>query len=444
MRYRKRIKLAQGVNLNLSKSGASLSFGVKGASITVGKNGTYSNVSIPGLGLYSRKKISHSKSTQTKKSSNKIMRSNSTIPSTSMGKFSLNIDDTGNVVIKDQYNCRITDESYLRKIKKTEEYKRQVQRLSRKKLEFIEEETEKFINIYKFTPEIKGVKDYWMRLLEELAPQNYIEEQFGESLPSISDLKDKFVEYANENVKSVLFWRNKAIRAKFVEENFEKFHQSCKDSYDELVSEHNEKEKERKLEIEKRNIENNLYRDTIVNKVLTGDEEYVTNMISSIINDIKLPISFSIDYEYDPQGRLLIDLDLPEIEDLPTTKAHLLQSGKESIKNKTTVEIKRDYAICVCGLAFYFSGVLFNVSPKISEIIISGYTQRVSEKSGNIEDQYIYSVFFKRDVFEQINVTNIDPVIAISNFEAIIDITKTFEFKSIIPLTRKSYTRRAQ
>lgn len=59
MRFRKRIKIAKGVNLNLSKSGLSTTFRIaKGLSINTGKRGTYINTGIPGTGLYSREKIS--------------------------------------------------------------------------------------------------------------------------------------------------------------------------------------------------------------------------------------------------------------------------------------------------------------------------------------------------------------------------------------------------
>ena len=58
--YRKRIKIAPGVHVNLSKGGISATVGPKGAKITFGKGGTYLNKSIPGTGLYSREKISSS------------------------------------------------------------------------------------------------------------------------------------------------------------------------------------------------------------------------------------------------------------------------------------------------------------------------------------------------------------------------------------------------
>ena len=57
-RFRKYIKIAPGVKLNISKSGVSTTIGGKGASVNIGKNGAYLNTSIPGTGLYNRQKIS--------------------------------------------------------------------------------------------------------------------------------------------------------------------------------------------------------------------------------------------------------------------------------------------------------------------------------------------------------------------------------------------------
>ena len=55
--YRKRVTIAPGVRLNISKKGISTTFGVRGASINVGQNGAYLNTGIPGTGIYKRQKI---------------------------------------------------------------------------------------------------------------------------------------------------------------------------------------------------------------------------------------------------------------------------------------------------------------------------------------------------------------------------------------------------
>ncbi len=57
LRYRKTIKLFDGLNLNISTSGVSLSVGKKGARINLGPKGTYLNLGLKGTGLSYRTKI---------------------------------------------------------------------------------------------------------------------------------------------------------------------------------------------------------------------------------------------------------------------------------------------------------------------------------------------------------------------------------------------------
>jgi hypothetical protein len=52
LRFYKRVHLAPGLSLNLSRSGPSLSMGVRGAHLTVGATGIRKTVGIPGTGLF--------------------------------------------------------------------------------------------------------------------------------------------------------------------------------------------------------------------------------------------------------------------------------------------------------------------------------------------------------------------------------------------------------
>ena len=51
-RFWRRIRIAPGVTLNLSKSGGSLSFGPRGAKFTIGPRGKRATMGIPGTGLF--------------------------------------------------------------------------------------------------------------------------------------------------------------------------------------------------------------------------------------------------------------------------------------------------------------------------------------------------------------------------------------------------------
>ena len=58
LRFQKRLSLMNGLKLNLSKKGASVTIGQKGASINIGKDGVYGNAGIPGSGVSYREKLS--------------------------------------------------------------------------------------------------------------------------------------------------------------------------------------------------------------------------------------------------------------------------------------------------------------------------------------------------------------------------------------------------
>jgi hypothetical protein len=51
LRFQRRINLARGVRMNLSKSGISVSLGKRGAQLTIGPRGPRATVGLPGTGL---------------------------------------------------------------------------------------------------------------------------------------------------------------------------------------------------------------------------------------------------------------------------------------------------------------------------------------------------------------------------------------------------------
>ena len=59
-RFRKRIKIAPGISLNLSKSGISASLGKPGATVNIGPKGERVTVGIPGTGISYSDKLGNS------------------------------------------------------------------------------------------------------------------------------------------------------------------------------------------------------------------------------------------------------------------------------------------------------------------------------------------------------------------------------------------------
>lgn len=67
LRFRRTMKIAPGVRLNLSKSGVSARIGLSGAGVTVGRSGTTVSGGIPGTGLSVSEKIKPRTRQQTSK-----------------------------------------------------------------------------------------------------------------------------------------------------------------------------------------------------------------------------------------------------------------------------------------------------------------------------------------------------------------------------------------
>jgi hypothetical protein len=428
MRFRRRIKIMKGLNLNLSKSGLSVSAGVRGASVTMGKKGSYLNTGIPGTGIYNRTKLGSSSSSQ------KYTNKNLQIPEEKV-QVSIGLDEKGNptLTITDSTGRPITDETILRRVKRSEKYKQSVDGLiEAKKLE-IDEETNKFINISKYTPEIiieSVVRDEF----ETLKPQTYVSQEYTIQIPTKEIITQELAVEAKEKIKNILFWKNKKLRETYIFENLESRFQLKVDEWTKSKQLFIETENANKVAKDKEFYEDYAVTKKEFQEVLQGDTNYVTEKIEAILSDIILPVEFSVSYEYHPElNQLKIDLDLPEIENMPQDKANVLSSGKISIKQKTQKELKQQYSQCVSGISFYLGGTFFNISTAIKEILISGYTQRTNKATGIIEDQYIYSLKLTRDKFSSLNFEKVDPIEAFSNFENNRILSSSYDFKTIVP-----------
>ena len=125
MRFRKRLKIAKGISLNLSGSGVSLTFGIKGLSVNTGKKGTYLNTGIPGTGLYSRQKISRGSNQSNIDCSNSISEPINKVV------IDVKLNEKGNTTLQvfDISGREIFDETIILKVKGSDGYKSVVEKL---------------------------------------------------------------------------------------------------------------------------------------------------------------------------------------------------------------------------------------------------------------------------------------------------------------------------
>ncbi len=172
---------------------------------------------------------------------------------------------------------------------------------------------------------------------------------------------------------------------------------------------------------------------------LRNDVEVMSAVLSNAFSSIQWPKETLISFDIAANGSVFMDVDLPEIEDMPTQQAYVNNRDmKLTIKDRSQSQMQLDYLTHIHAIGFRLIGDVFAHLPSISTVVFSGYSQRVSKKTGQIEDEYLYSVRVPRTLWEQINFDNleiIDVVACFEQFELRRKVTQRGIISSIEPFT---------
>lgn len=207
---------------------------------------------------------------------------------------------------------------------------------------------------------------------------------------------------AANNVSTMKFWKKKELIESYIQEN-QRQRLAAR-----LVSWKNEKDAfEQQEDINETNANKRFEREYLkekerLTKLLDNDNEMINAVVDEWLKTVEFPFEFSLDYDI-RDNELMVDLDLPEIEDMPIHCAQRMANGTVKIKNKTQKETKEDYYQCVLGLSLFFATHLLNLAVGIERITVSAYTQRRNTK-GIINDEYIYSIKFVREGLKNIDL----------------------------------------
>ena len=276
IRFRKSIKLAPGVRMNLSGSGISFGLGPRGASINIGKRGTYLNTGIPGTGLYAREKIGGSNKTSNNSTSN-LIKVTITVAVTDDGTIDFR-DSNGNSLPPHLINAAKKQQGDV------------IQGLIRKKCEEINGQIEAIGEIHLYTPDPSIKPQYQF--------QEFLELQPTPPIPRKAGFFDKLFGSRHEKIEK----ENKVNESKFIKE---------------MTKWQEEKEKFTRSELQRKKlIENDIYTDA----------EAMENFLEENLQSIIWPRETIVETEILNNGlQVFIDVDLPEVEDMPNKKATVPQ-----------------------------------------------------------------------------------------------------------------------
>lgn len=442
MRFRRSVKIMPGVRINFSKSGMSTTIGPKGASVNIGKKGAYLNTGIPGTGLYMREKIGGGQA--------KTRQASST--STSKGydpeflrryeqykPVTIKINSSGKITIEDKNGDVITDEFFLKKMKATPDFKAQKEQLVSQWREKSEQEYQEaqsalaeLVNIHKYSFTVNTMEEY-ERMLSAVKMQKYQMKAFDQKEPSRQEIETSLKAYAELHVTSKAFWKVKKLRAEYVSENLEL---QYKKQHEEWEKKKREFEQNQQKEAERQNAfyaEEYEAKCAAIREKIAGSDEYVKSHLEDWLSSSTLPVEVNVDYEYEADtGNMYIDILLPPEDAIPQQEITRLANGgiKEKAKSKTTIQT--EYASMIFGLGICITSGVFNISPAIKRVLISGFATH-RDKEGNEIDECLYSIKFERSGFEGATIREQPPIEFISKFENRYKATQTWTFKAITP-----------
>jgi hypothetical protein len=394
LRFRKSFKLAPGLRLNMSKSGFGLSVGPRGvASMSFGPSGTYRNVNLPG-GFYLRDSVG---------APSRRSHSSQSPDSQKVSKHvSICLEDDGSVIFKDAEGNPLTP--HLQELTKKQQGDTVKAWLS-KNCDEINNKIETLGGIHTKTPS------------PSLKP-TYVPIPFT-SEPPVPPPPKKLGVWGH-----LFTWVRKRIEAENARAETE--YQERMNTWRDYKAKHEKSESERRILLQER-----LYKEP----------EAMQKVLEQHLQAIEWPRETMISSDISEDGKVaVIEVDLPEIEDIPRKTATYGGRGwKVTMKELSDTKLTQLYMRHVHGIAFRILGETFASLPTIMEIVLSGYSQRPNKITGTVSDEYLYSVKVTREAWSKLNFGNlgaIDVTESLNQFELRRNMSKSGRFTAIEPFVR--------
>lgn len=446
-RFRRSIRIAPGVRVNLGLSGASLSVGRRGASVTVGKRGTYANVGVPGTGLSFRERLdqggpskreqqrferlaaSHAKAEAHDAARRKQIEA--------LSNIKLTLDDTSGDLTAVDANGQPIAPQFMKLL--WEQQGVAVLSWLEEQADRINGDMDALLNIHHCAPSPSSEPVYTPVPYGEPEPKRPSPPKiparpsppktprlgwFARLFPSRRQAHEAHIEaLTQEHARSIERWQESA-------KTHEAKHQHAIAAWEAQIKEWQDKQAAHDAN-ERRKAER--FPDQ-----LRSDVELMEQMLEQALAEVIWPRETLVSFSIADQGASVwLDVDLPEIEDLPSRTAEVAANGRKlKIKDKSQTSLRVEYASHVHAVGLIAAATTFAAVPSASTVVVSGFSQRLNKATGAIDDDYLFSFLATREQIERIDfeaLEAVDPIEALTLFDLRRTMTKTGVFRPVVP-----------
>jgi hypothetical protein len=429
-RFRRSFKIG-GARFNVGKSGVSTSFGGRGSSVTFGKNGAYSNYGIPGTGISYRSKIgggnSYPHATSRVNPASGSTNQYQTVP------VSFNLDDETGETHWTDANGQPLSENLVAVARK--QGREQILAMLEKVCKKFNDKVDLLLKINLDTPYPDTKILYTPVPFTASAPVPPDESQFISKKPNSPTLKKhnffteqigflgKRLEESNKKLDDE--YNQRLVEAKRIQQEMDrKLSQSRQKYAEDLTRLQSDKEA---FEKEQARLKNYIDVERLTNV------EAMRDFLEEHLDAVEWPLETNASFEvYNGGTQVWLDVDLPEIEMMPHRTAKVNHNKLNlTISELSKTQQQQNYMTHIHAIGFRLIGETFIALPSAQEVILSGYSQRPSKKTGHIEDEYLYSVRVYRNLWEKINFARLDLLNPVACFE-MFDMRRTINKAGII------------
>ncbi len=398
-RFRRTVSIFPGVRINLGKRGVSVSAGMRGANVTMGRGGLFGNVGIPGTGLSYREKLNKQSDGGSRKSA-RAGRPSSGLPplAEQIAQVQLNTT-TGDIAILDSAGSDLGQDAL--EIAK-EHAREELESALHEQVDTHNQMMARIVAIHLDTPAPDAFPEMIPEPFEIPSPDKP-ELRKRDWLAVICPGRRRANEASNERK------RNRYQRA-YLQWQQEK-------------AQHEQRE---------------AARAALYEKARKGDITAMESVLDDHLLDIDWPRDTELSFELSEDGKtLMVDVDLPEIDEFPTMELRVYQRGVGvSVDQLSETASRKLYMAHVHGMGFRLIGEGFACAPTVETVVLSAFTQVPDAATGGVEDKYLYSVEVGREAWSRVHFDNLDslgPVEALGAFELRRDMSKTGIFRAIEP-----------
>ena len=157
--------------------------------------------------------------------------------------------------------------------------------------------------------------------------------------------------------------------------------------------------------------------DDFEEKVNNGDKTAIETLFSLLISEFSYPLDYSIDVDvqfFPDEKQLIIEMFLPVQEDIPNKKAVTYVKSRQEFKESFYPDsyIKKKYDNVIYQIVMQTLDQCFHIGNPdidIKSIVYNGRVQSIDKATGNEIQPCILSVAVKKEDFENVNLSTVDP-----------------------------------